>query len=66
MRTRLKTTEGTGRINTLVQLETYKNLQIVAAETGRTISATVDWLLRRGIAAYSRDQQNQPTGGNRP
>ncbi len=45
------------RINHAVQHETYRNVLIVAAETGRTVSATVDWLLRRGIAAYSKDTQ---------
>ncbi len=43
------------RINHKVRQDTYKNVLIVAAETGRTVSATVDWLLRRGIAAYSKD-----------
>lgn len=57
MKTRLKPGD-TGRINTLVQLETYKNVLIVAAETHRTVSAAVDWLLRRGIAAYSKDSNH--------
>ncbi len=59
MKTRLKTTNGTGRINTLVQGETYRNVLVVAAETNRTVSAAIDWLLRRGIAAYSRDNQRE-------
>lgn len=58
MKTRLKPGEH-GRINTLVQAETYRNVLMVAAETSRTVSAAVDWLLRRGIAAYSKDNETQ-------
>jgi hypothetical protein len=40
------------RINTLVKAETYANVLIVAAETSRTVSYTVDYLLRLGLRAY--------------
>jgi hypothetical protein len=49
---RLKTENGTGRINTLVRAETYANVLIVAAETSRTVSCAVDYLLRLGLRAY--------------
>ena len=56
MKTRL--TQGeTGRINTLVQAETYHRVLLIAVETHRTASATVGWLLRRGIAAYAADNK---------
>lgn len=52
MKHRLPTDKGTARINTLVRLETYKNVQLVAAETGRTVSSAVDYLLREGLRRF--------------
>lgn len=57
-KTKLKTDAGTDRVNTLVQAETMRNVRLVAVETNRSISAAVDWLLRRGIKEYVREQQN--------
>lgn len=52
MKTRLPRDAGTGRINTLVRAETYRNVLLVAAETERTVSSAVDWLLRLGLRRY--------------
>lgn len=52
MKTRLPREQGTGRINTLVKAETYRNVLMVAVETSRTVSSTVDYLLRMGLKRY--------------
>jgi len=52
VKTRLPREQGTGRINTLVKAETYRNVLMVAVETSRTVSSTVDYLLRMGLKRY--------------
>jgi hypothetical protein len=60
MKTRLPRESGVGRINTLVRHETYKNVQLVAAETGRTVSSAVDYLLRLGLKRYMETEEKRP------
>jgi len=52
MKTRLPREQGTGRINTLVKAETYRNVLMVSVETSRTVSSAVDYLLRMGLKRY--------------
>jgi hypothetical protein len=40
------------RFNNLLPKETMQNVRIVAAETERTIAATMNWLLKKGLRAY--------------
>lgn len=62
MRTRLPSGDK-GRINSEVQMETYRNVLIYAAETHQTVSAAVDRLLRRGLLEYTRQQQAEDSRG---
>ncbi len=54
-----------GRINHWVRQETYKNVLVFAAETGRTVSSAVDYLLRRGLIEYTKLHQDGQADGPR-
>jgi hypothetical protein len=54
----MKPTPSAARLNVKVKSETKKACKIIAAETGKTLEATVEWLIAAGIDQWKNGRDD--------